>query len=335
MWFFHFLTALLFTLHVGALPFEDNRLVNRDGPGHGGGGGVVGAVNDALDAGGSLTSAVITDSGLDSALNALPPAKQHTRRFGISYSPYGDDSACRTQEQVNHDMDKLKHYSFVRIYGVDCDQTKKVVNAARQRGLRVFAGVYDLQNFPASLDPIIQAAAGDWSTFHTISIGNELVNRGEASPAQIVNAVNTARTRLRAAGYHGPVVTVDTFNRLLDHPELCHVSDYCAANCHPFFDATQPAANAGVYVRDQARKISAAAGGKRTVITEAGWPKRGDANGKAVPSFGNHQRAIMALTHVYRDNPGDLVLFSAFNEKWKKDSPGTFHAEKWWGIESR
>ncbi|KAL4892628.1 glycoside hydrolase superfamily [Aspergillus ambiguus] len=337
-WLVHVLAVLLLSFHARALPY-DGQLVKKseqDNPN-----GIL-AANDDNFVNINVDQSISANIGpFNEASNPGPDAPAHPhaqqRRFGISYSPYNDDGTCRNQAQVDSDLDKLPHYAFVRIYGVDCDQTKKVVNAAHKRGMRVFAGVFDLQNFPASLDPIIDAAHahGDWSIFHTISVGNELVNRGHASPAQIVDAVHTARRRLRAAGYHGPVVTVDTFDRLIGHPELCHASDYCAANCHAFFDSTQSADGAGAYVRNQAHRVSAAAGGKRTVITETGWPHQGQANGQAVPSVANQHRALTGVSLAFHERPGDLVMFSSFDDKWKQDGPGTFGAEKFWGIHHR
>ncbi|KAL2865573.1 putative cell wall glucanase (Scw4) [Aspergillus lucknowensis] len=262
-----------------------------------------------------------------------PHPFQNTHFFGISYSPYNDDNSCKTQVQVNNDIAKLTHYAFVRIYGVDCDQARKVVNAARPHNMKVFAGVYDLRDLHASLKTIIDAAAPDLSILHTISIGNELLNRGQNAVGDVTNAVGDARAYLRTAGYHGPVVTIDTFSKVLENPELCQVSDYCAANCHAFFDATQAAENAGYYVRDISRRLSSISGGKRTVITESGWPHDGQANGRAVPSPENQRKAIDSLRRAFSHNHGDLVLFSAFDDLWKQDNRWTFGAEKFWGIE--
>jgi exo-beta-1,3-glucanase (GH17 family) len=273
----------------------------------------------------------IPDSITNELLPGLPIKAQEATKYGISYAPYNHDGTCKSQDGINSDLDKLRPWGFVRIYGVDCNQTRKVVNAARERNLRVFAGVYDLQNFPQSLDPIIEAAAGDWSTFHTINVGNELVNKG-TNPWDVINALHTARAKLRAAGYQGPVVTVDTFSVLLRHPELCHASDYCAANCHAFFDANQIPINAGEYTLNQANAISAAAGGKRTVITEAGWPHGGKSNGRAVPDTVNQWTAILMLANAFKHRHEDLILFSAFDDLWKRDGPGTFGAEKYWGL---
>ena len=45
------------------------------------------------------------------------------------------------------------------------------------------------------------------------SVGNELVNTGQASASQVVAAIASAKTTLKAAGYNGPVATVDTMSK--------------------------------------------------------------------------------------------------------------------------
>lgn len=203
--------------------------------------------------------------------------------------------------------------------------------------MKVFGGVYDLSNFPASLESFNQAATRpdgqkDWSIFHTIAVGNELVNSGMAAPEDVIHAVGQARSILRGQGYQGPVVTVDTFSVLLKHPELCKVSDYCAANCHAFFDATGQAYNAGPYALEQAHSVSQAAGGKHTMITESGWPHAGRSNGAAVPSPENQRVAVESLRKSFANRSDDLVLFTAFDDLWKDDNQWTFSAERFWGI---
>ena len=214
--------------------------------------------------------------------------------------------------------------------------------------MRVFAGIFDLSDFPHSLDAIIQVGQREgWHVFHTISIGNELVQKAKASNTpqtikSVTDALATARGILRGKGYSGPVVTVDTYAILLEHAELCAASDYCAANCHVFFDATQVPAHAGGYALDVATRISKKAGGKRTVIAESGWPHAGVPNGKAVPGVDEHKAAVGSLKKSFGGGGGDpgddvggdadLVLFTAFDDLWKQDSEGTFHAEKFWGV---
>ncbi|KAI9787768.1 MAG: hypothetical protein M1839_000300 [Geoglossum umbratile] len=263
-----------------------------------------------------------------------PPAPGSNPRTdsGITYSPYHADHTCKSQDEVNSDIGKISGYSFIRLYGVDCDQVTKVLNAAKPKGIKVFAGIFDIAQVDAQVQTLIAAAKDSWDFIHTVSVGNELVNFG-ADPGAVIAAVNSARGQLRAAQYNGPVVTVDTFVALINHPELCQASDYAAANCHAFF-AGVDAATAGSYVAEQAAAVSKACGGKKTIITETGWPHQGnDKNGNATPSPSDQQAAITSLKNAFSSNPGNLVLFTAFDDMWKTDnSPATFGAEKFWGI---
>ncbi|KAH0543969.1 hypothetical protein FGG08_001736 [Glutinoglossum americanum] len=249
---------------------------------------------------------------------------------GIVYSPYNADGTCKSQDQVNSDFSKMNGFSLVRIYGVDCNQVSTVLNAAKPKGMKVFAGIYDVAQVDSQVQSLIAAAKNSWDSIDTVSVGNEVVNAGGAV-APVVAAVNSARNALRAAGYNGPVVTVDTFIALINHPELCQASDYAAANCHAYF-AGVDASSAGSYVSEQAAAVSKACGGKKTVITESGWPHQGGTNGQAVPSKPNQQAAIDSLKGSFSSNPSSLILFTAFDDMWKQDNGNTFGCEKFYGI---
>ncbi|KAI7573775.1 hypothetical protein KC343_g23448, partial [Hortaea werneckii] len=203
--------------------------------------------------------------------------------YSISYSPYNADGTCKDQNQVDMDFEQISGYSMVRTYGTDCNQTATVLNAVRAHGMKLFAGIFDISNIDGEVSNIIDATNGDFSNIHTISVGNELVNNGQYSASDVVSAMNNARGQLSGAGYHGNVVTVDTFVAMIANPELCEASDYAAANCHAFFDGSVAAEDAGSFVLSQAQQVSKACGGKNTWITESGWPTQGQSNGAAVP----------------------------------------------------
>ncbi|KAF2207179.1 glycoside hydrolase family 17 protein [Cercospora zeae-maydis SCOH1-5] len=248
---------------------------------------------------------------------------------GIVYSPYNNDKTCKTQDQVTADFEKLDGYSLVRIYGCDCNQVTTVHKAATAKGMKVFIGIFDITQVAQDVQIIVAAANGDWSWVDTVSIGNELVNNGAASVGDVVNAVNSARGLLRAAGYQGPVVTVDTFVAIIANPQLCQASDYAAANCHAFFDGGKTADQAADFVSQQAQRVQQACGGKRTVITESGWPWQGASNGVAVPSKQNQATVISGLKSKFQK---DIILFTAFDDLWKENFSGSHGAECYWGF---
>ena len=248
---------------------------------------------------------------------------------GISYSPYNADNSCKSAAQVATDFQMIRGYSLVRLYGTDCDQIANVLAATQGKDISLFLGIFDITQLQDGCQTIIDAVNGDWGSINAVSVGNELLNQGKASVGQVTAAIGQVRDTLKAAGYSGPVVTVDTMVAMKANPELCHASDFCAINCHAFFDGNVVADAAGDFVQQWADLISEAANGKTVVVTESGWPSQGDANNKAVPSKENQAAAIDSIRLKLGKN---VILYNAFNDLWKVDRGDTFGAEKYWGI---
>lgn len=105
--------------------------------------------------------------------------------------------------------------------------------------------------------------------------------------------------------------------------ELCTASDFCAINCHAFFDGDTLPEDAGQFVKDWVKQISEAAGGKTVVVSESGWPHQGNPNNKAIPSPENQAAAIASLKAAFGGG-SNLVLYNSYNDLWKSDSADTF-----------
>lgn len=204
-----------------------------------------------------------------------------------------------------------------------------MIEAIQGKGISLFLGIFDITQLHDECQTIIDAVNGDWSLINAVSVGNELVNRGGASVGEVTTAIGQVRDTLKGAGYGGPVVTVDTMVAIKDNPELCHASDFCAINCHAFFDGNVLPDGAGDFVQLWADMVSEAANGKTVVVTETGWPTQGEANHKAVPSKENQAAAIESIRLKLGKN---VIVFNAFNDLWKVDRGDTFGAERFWGV---
>lgn len=248
---------------------------------------------------------------------------------GISYSPYNEDNSCKSASQVAQDLQAISGFSVIRLYGTDCDQITNVLAATKGKNISLFIGIFDINQVPSECKKISDALNGDWHLVNTISVGNELVNSGQASVGQVLAAISQARAALKAAGYSGPVVTVDTMVAMKANPELCHASDFCAINCHAFFDGNVLPEGAGDFVQNWINMVSSAAGGKTVVITETGWPTQGSPNNKAVPSKANQSAAMASIQKILGKN---VIQYNAYNDLWKKDTALTHNAEKFWGL---
>lgn len=246
---------------------------------------------------------------------------------GVTYSPYKVGS-CKSSDEIASDIAKLSGFDIIRLYAVDCDQVGAVLKA-KAKNQKIFAGIFDMGSIESDIQALAQAVKenGSWDDIYTVSIGNELVNSGQATPAQISEYVQRGRTALKAAGYTGPVVSVDTFIAVINNPALCDCSDYMAVNAHAFFDGGIVAPDSGKWVLQQIQRVATTCPGKKVFITETGWPSKGEANNKAIPSKQDQEAAISSIKEVCGN---DVTLFSAFNDLWK--APGAFNAEQWWGI---
>lgn len=275
----------------------------------------------ATSAASSSSSAAASSSSSSSSTSA-----GSSGAYGITYSPYSSSGGCKSASEVASDLEKLTGFDVIRIYGVDCDQVANVY-AAKSSSQKLFLGIYDVSDISGGLESIKSGINSDWDCVDTISIGNELVNSGEASVSEVKSYVDQAKSTLSGYGYTGPVVSVDTFIAVLDNPGLCDVSDYIAINAHAFFDSTCTASNAGEWALSTLQSVSSACSGKKVVITESGWPSQGSSNGDAVPGSSQQESAISALKSSVGN---DVILFTAYNDLWK--SPGEYGVEQYWGI---
>lgn len=247
--------------------------------------------------------------------------------LGITYSPYSNQGGCKSSEQVASELGKLSGYSVIRLYGSDCNQVANV-HSAKASNQKLFVGVFDVGNIDNELQSIHSQLNGDWSSVETVSIGNELVNNGEATVSQIKGYLDTGRSKLSSLGYDGPVVSVDTFIATINNPGLCELSDYMAVNAHAYFDGGVTADQAGSWAEEQIQRVWGACDGKKKVtIVETGWPSRGDSNGKAVCSEEAQKSAIDSLK---KSIGNDAYIFTAYNDLWKQ--PGYLKSEQYWGI---
>ncbi|OLN87632.1 Cell surface mannoprotein MP65 [Colletotrichum chlorophyti] len=294
----------------------------------------------------STTSTSNSPSPLSSSTTTSSPpsslpsssSTSNSTLYGIAYAPYTAAGQCKTAAQIDADFAELGgKYSVVRTYGTDCNQVANAIPAAKKAGVKLFLGIFDIGTIAPQVQTIASAVSGDWSLIDTVSVGNELVNNGKASAQQVITAVEQTRQLLRAAGYNGPVVTVDTFVAVLANPSLCDVSDYCAMNIHPFFDSNTSAGDAGAFITRMVGQVQSKLSNrsKRIVCTETGWPWKGNNNGAAVPGLEQQKQAIDSIKKAYANHPSDVILFSAFNDLWKVSESATFNAEQYWGIGGR
>lgn len=251
---------------------------------------------------------------------------------GITYSPYTKSGLCKSSSQVADDIAKLLGFGIIRLYSVDCSGIQNVI-AAMNSNQQLFLGIWDINNVNTDLPSMAQqvmTGSRGWGAVHTVAIGNEVVNSGRGTPAQVASAVNAAKSwfQSNAPNYSGPIVMVDTLAAVMANPQLmCDIGDYLAVNCHPYFSGVE-ASTSGPWLKSQVSQLQQTCGGNRNIlVTESGWPTFGNTVGQAVPSVQNQLLSIQSLG----DTMGSLVImFTMYNDYWK--APGPWNVEQHWGI---
>ncbi|KAL9094837.1 MAG: hypothetical protein Q9165_002786 [Trypethelium subeluteriae] len=276
------------------------------------------------------------DSGSGSGNSSNPNCEGSIEGYGIAYTPKHADQSFKSQTEVNADFDtfsKTQKYNLVRLYGSDGQQTAKAIKAAKQHpGMKVMAAVFDIKQVTTEIQRIVSDVNGDWDMIHTVDVGNELINKNQATVAQVANAVQTAREMLKKAGYNGCVITIDVFDIFFQekYRDLCDVSDYVAANAHGFFAGTFVANGDGNWLRGIRDQVSRACGGKPVTITETGWPTEGNAKNLAKTGKGAQQDALSSIKGKFPD--GDVVFFEFGDDKWKANQDNPLNIEQHYGM---
>lgn len=166
--------------------------------------GTADAVSASSTASSSSSSSSESSSGSVSLNGVSVPSFDSSKPFAIAYSPYTSSGGCKDVSAIASDLQTITAagYQCIRLYGTDCNQVPNVLSALESTGsdLKLFLGVFDLGSASSQASIIISAIGSDWSRVITVSVGNEPVNQGLASPATVISTTSSVRSQLRS--YH-------------------------------------------------------------------------------------------------------------------------------------
>jgi exo-beta-1,3-glucanase (GH17 family) len=254
---------------------------------------------------------------------------------GIDYSPFRDGQRpggpCPSIDEIREDMTILHEAGFrvIRTYGIfDCSIGEKTLMAANALGVKVIVGVWLAKNHTANNREItaLKELASRHRNIQALTVGSEVLLRREMSSNALLTYIKEAR---RIASL--PITTAEVWPLLVpgnpgyrDLSGLIDAVDFLTVNVFPSWDGVA-IGRAVNHVQQIYEKLRLLYPRKPIVIGETGWPTAGLRNGDAVPSLQNQRRFLSELQHL--DLP--IYLFSAFDEKWKKEPAGVGPN---WGI---
>ena len=197
---------------------------------------------------------------------------------------------------------------------------------ARQTGLKTVVGAWisnDKDKNEREIESLIQLAK--LGLVDLAVVGNEVLHRNEISETELIVYIKRVKEALPAVqvGY------VDAYYQFLDRPDLVANCDVLLVNCYPFWEGANIDYTTS-YLQNMLEVTQNIAQGKKIIISETGWPSKGESVEEAIPSEINAMKYFVLSQKWAKNNQIDLFYFSSFDEPWKVAQEGIVGTA--WGI---
>jgi glucan 1,3-beta-glucosidase len=248
---------------------------------------------------------------------------------GVCFSMYEDGQGpgdVITEKQVERRIKIIKPYAkWVRSFSC-IEGNEHIPRIAHKHGMKNMVGAWlsnDLEKNEEEIIALIQL--GNEGCVDIAAVGNEVLYRNELTLEQLLGYLKRVKKALPAVqvGY------VDAYYEFSRHPELVEASDVILANCYPYWEGCNIDHSLN-HMQQMFGQASHAAQGKKVIITESGWPSKGESLKGAHSSEENAMKYfINAQAWSAKDNI-ELFYFSSFDESWKVGDEGFVGA--YWGL---
>jgi GPH family glycoside/pentoside/hexuronide:cation symporter len=250
--------------------------------------------------------------------------------YGLCFSAYTQGQRAGdllSEAQVRRRIDLIApHTRWVRSFA--CTEGHELIpSVARDKGLKTMVGAWisaDRARNEREIESLIALARQ--GLVNTAVVGNEVLLRGDLPEQELLAYV----ARVKAALPDDvPVGCVEAYFHFLERPALTAACDVLLPNCYPFWEGADIDV-AAQYARRMHGLVKAAGGDKPVIVTETGWPWKGEAVAGAVPSADNAMRFFIDIQQWGRREGVKLFYFSSFDEPWKLGQEGVVGTQ--WGL---
>ena len=249
---------------------------------------------------------------------------------GICFSMYEDGQEpgdTITEAQVERRIKILKPYSkWIRSFSC-IEGNEHIPRLAHKHGLKTMVGAWlsdDDENNEEEINALI--ALANEGCVDIAAVGNEVLYRNDLSLEALLDFMKRVRA---AIPEHIPVGYVDAYYEFSVHPELVKHSDVILSNCYPFWEGC-PEEYALNHMQQMYGQAMDAANGKKVIITETGWPSKGESLKAAEPGEEHAMKYFINTQAWAKKSDIDVFYFSSFDESWKVGPEGEVGA--YWGL---
>jgi glucan 1,3-beta-glucosidase len=248
---------------------------------------------------------------------------------GVCFSSYENSQEpgdTITQEQVERRIKILKpHTKWIRSFSC-IEGNEHIPRMAKKHGLKNMVGAWlsdDLEKNEEEIAALIMLAKE--GCVDIAAVGNEVLYRNDLSLKQLIAYIK----RVKVAVPYVQVGYVDAYYEFTRHPELVENSDVILSNCYPYWEGC-PIDYSLNHMQSMFAQATAAAKGKKVVITETGWPSEGGSEGGAEASNVNAMKYFINTQSWSAKENVEVFYFSSFDESWKVGDEGDVGA--YWGL---
>ncbi|HRK25978.1 MAG TPA: glycosyl hydrolase family 17 protein [Chitinophagales bacterium] len=231
-----------------------------------------------------------------------------------------------SEDQIRRRMKVLYRYtSWVRSFS--CIEGNEIIpKVAKEMGLKTLVGAWlgsDTQKNQEEIEGLISLAKAGYVDI--AAVGNEVLYRKDLTEDQLLHYIEMVKKAIP----HVPVGYVDAYYEFVQKPQITNMCDVVLCNCYPYWEGTE-FKDALTHMQTMYRQAGEAANGKRVIITETGWPSKGESLGNAHPSMLNALKYFVNTQLWANDKNIEVFYFSSFDESWKVSTEGEVGA--YWGI---
>lgn len=248
---------------------------------------------------------------------------------GFCFSLYEDGQKpgdVISEQQVRRRMEIIRpHTNWVRSFS--CTEGNEFIPCiAKEYGIKTLVGAW-LGNDPEinqrEIEGLIKLAKD--GMVDIAAVGNEVMYRKDLTEEELIEFIKYVKKELPGI----PVGYVDAYYEFSHRPSITELCDVILCNCYPYWEGCGYE-NSLDYMKQMYFQAKAAGNGKQTIITETGWPSKGESLKGAIPSADN---ALQYFINTQLWSANDMIpvfYFSSFDESWKIGAEGEVGA--YWGI---
>ena len=252
-----------------------------------------------------------------------------TGMHGLCFSMYEDEQKpgdVITIKQVERRIEIIKPYTkWVRSFSC-VEGNEHIPRMAHKHGLKNMVGAWlsdDLEMNELEIAGLIELAKE--GCVDIAAVGNEVLYRNDLTIEQLLGYIKRVKEALPGI----PVGYVDAYYEFSMHPELVEVSDVILANCYPYWEGCNIDDSLNHMQQMYGQAVNAA-NGKKVIITESGWPSKGESLRGAHSSEDNAMKYFINAQAWSAQEDIDIFYFSSFDESWKVGAEGAVGA--YWGL---